>query len=123
MLNQSYTSGFKKKAYGVTGTSIRKSGSGDPYFGLTSGVCPTYTDVRWSGSIEVQESGYYFNVGVKVESDGWEYAACEWSDNADRSGGAQSYHSADMRERWYDSSVYGGITGTTHMLVSSEYLQ
>lgn len=123
MLNQSYTDGFKKKAYGVTGSSIRKNGSGDPYFGLTSTSCPTYSDVVRSGTIEYQESGYYFNVGVKVESDVWEYAACEWSDKADRSGGAQSYHDADMRERWYDSSVTGGITGVTRMLVDDEYLQ
>ncbi len=123
MLNQSYRKGFKKKAYGVTGTSIRKHGSGDSYFGLVSENCPTYTDVRWLGSIEVEESGYYFNVGVKVEGDGWAFGPCERSDSAGRSGGAESRHSSDMRARWYDPTVFGGITGMTYLLLSDEYLQ
>ena len=101
MINQSYRSGLKKKAYGATQISIRKSGSGDPFFGLTESSCPTYDVYEPSGSIFVRRTGDYFSVEVKVESDPWETARCEVSDNASRSGGAQSKHTAEYTDIYF----------------------
>ncbi len=110
IINQSYCKGLKKKAYGVTAMSIRKSGSGDPFFGLTESSCPTYNVIEQSSTVEYRRTGDYFSVVVKVENSSWQTGRCEVRHRTSRSGGAQSRHTAkytsiDFRY-WSDGEPY-----------------
>ena len=115
IINQSYRKGLKKKAYGVTAMSIRKSGSGDPFFGLTESSCPTYNVIGQSGTVEYRRTGDYFSVVVKVENSSWQTGRCEVRHRTSRSGGAQSRHTAkytsiDFRY-WSDGEPYARESG------------
>ena len=90
LLNQSYRSGFRKKAYGVTQIQVRKLVPNNPnFFGLSEATCPQ--------NLTTSPFSYYFRTQTNVEGQlsGLEY--CIASKTASRRGGAQSEHDVWIR--------------------------
>lgn len=90
MINQSYKKFLKKKAYAATQIQVRRSGSSDAYFGLSS-ICPVYNDYV---DIPPYATNYknMFEVRVRIEGSTSLREACFVSRDADRSGGSESNH-------------------------------
>lgn len=111
VLNQSYRKGFKKKAYGNTQTTVRRSGSGDAYYGLGStNGCPGYIVQFPPNDPDYGQFRGHFSNRLQLEGSysGWE--DCIARKTTDRSGGAQSNHYAQYWTIGYSFDLLNGYS-------------